>query len=371
MQNKIENIASLNIIRAITSLIIVVYHAKFILWCGGSAFLNNIGLKSWLDYPLFALDMLSSNGEPIVVCFFILSGFVITHSYRKTNYSNFKFYLIRFSRIYIPFLNSILISILAIVFAFYVNPKLFNLNIREYNTRLVYAWNNLNMNSFFQSFFLTKDKEYIGLNFVYWSLLHEVVFYFIYPIYNVIKSKGRILLFMLMTILFLITKNSLIYYQIYFLIGIFIYDFFTLQKQNKTIVNSKFLNLLLIGIFYLLMTISFIKEWKITADIFSTLMSLFAFDYLLTHIKKPNKYLSQLSDFSYTLYLNHLAVLLILYAVFSKLLNKEIFFERQYYYLGVILSVYICKHLFYAEKLSLILIQKLKNTFSTSQNIKE
>ena len=368
MQNKIENIASLNIIRAITALIIVVYHAKFILWCGGSAFLNNIGLKSWLDYPLFALDMLSSNGEPIVVCFFILSGFVITHSFRKSNYSNFKFYLIRLTRIYIPFLNSILISILAIVLAYYVNPKIFNLNIREYNTRLVYALNNLNVTSFFQSFFLTKEKEYIGLNFVYWSLLHEVVFYFIYPLYNVIKSKGRILLFLLMTIFFLMTKNSVIYYQLYFLIGIFIYDFFTVQKENKTIVNSKLLNLLLIAVFYLLMTISFIKEWKITADIFSTLMSFFAFDYLLTHIQKPNKVFSKLSDFSYTLYLNHLAVLLVLYAVFSKIINKEIIFERYYYYIGVILAVFACKYLFYAEKLSLTIIQRLKIIFSKCQN---
>lgn len=369
MQNyKIENIASLNIVRAVTAFIVVVYHAKFILWCGGNAFLSNEGFKNWFDYPLFALDMLSSNGEPIVVCFFILSGFVITHSFRKSNYSNFKFYLIRLTRIYIPFLNSILISILAIVLAYYVNPKIFNLNIREYNTRLVYAWNNLNVTSFFQSFFLTKEKEYIGLNFVYWSLLHEVVFYFIYPLYNVIKSKGRILLFLLMTIFFLMTKNSVIYYQLYFLIGIFIYDFFTLQKENKTIVNSKLLNLLLIAVFYLLMTISFIKEWKITADIFSTLMSFFAFDYLLTHIQKPNKVFSKLSDFSYTLYLNHLAVLLVLYAVFSKIINKEIFFERYYYYIGVILAVFACKYLFYAEKLSLTIIQRLKITFSKSQN---
>lgn len=362
--NKIDNISSLNIIRAITALIVVIYHAKFILWCGGNAYIEQIGFQNWIDYPLFALDMLSSNGEPIVICFFILSGFVITHSFRKSSYSSIQFYIIRIVRIYIPFLNSIILAVIILFFTHYINPEIFEGQIREYNERLGTAWNELHFFSLIKSLILIKEKEYIGLNFVYWSLVHEIIFYLVYPIYNMIKLKGRTALFIALILFFIITKNHLIYNQLYFLIGIFIYDYFAIKKTSSALFKSKKINLLVICFLYILMTVSFIKGWKITADFFSAIMSLVAFDFVLTFISKPNNLIIKLSEYSYTLYLNHLPVLLLTYALISTFVNQAIFYERYYYYIGVLIAVIVCKYLFYAEHFSLYLIKKLKLKFS-------
>lgn len=365
LTNRLQNISSLNIIRALTALIVVVYHSKFILWCGGSVYLEKIGLNHWYDYPLFLMDLLSSNGEPIVVCFFILSGFVITHSYRKSSFSIFQFYSIRLVRIYIPFLAAILFSVLTLVLGHTYFKELFVENIREYNSRLIIAWENLNFESLLKTLIFQKNKEYIGLNFVYWSLLHEVIFYLVYPIYHYLKNKGRLFLFLVLLVMFTFTNNHLIYNQLYFLIGIFIYDLF---DQNKTefLPKNKFISISLIAFFYLLMTFSFIKHWKISADIFSALMSLFAFDFVLINIQKPNKYLMKLGDYSYTLYLNHLSILLLIYLLTFSLTNEFVNYNRFYYYFGTVISVVICRYLFFSEKISLKIIQNLKNKFKNN-----
>jgi peptidoglycan/LPS O-acetylase OafA/YrhL len=358
-ENKINNIASLNIIRAITSLIIVIYHAKFILWCGGKEYLSKIGLNHWFDYPIFALDMLSSNGEPIVVCFFILSGVVISHSYRKSKYAITTFYGIRLIRIYIPFISSILLSILALIAVHTWTPEIFQNGIREYNARLVVAWDELTISTAIKSLFYQKHNEFIGLNFVYWSLLHEVIFYLLYPLYHLIKTKGRIILLFGLILSFILTQNSIIYYQIYFLIGILIYDYFT-HKNTSSLLKNKKLYLFIIGGSYLLMTYSFIHHWKISADIFSTILSIFAFDYVITFVKQTYKPIQKLAEFSYTLYLFHLPILLLTYSMFVLIFKEYVFYDRIFYYLGVIIAVFLCNFLFFTEKFSLFLIRGLK-----------
>ncbi len=77
------NIKNIHIIRGIASLIVVIYHSKFVLWAGGSEYTKIVGLHGLTDYALFGLDMLSSCGKQSVVLFFLLSAFVITHSFTK------------------------------------------------------------------------------------------------------------------------------------------------------------------------------------------------------------------------------------------------------------------------------------------------
>jgi peptidoglycan/LPS O-acetylase OafA/YrhL len=362
--NRLKNISSLNSIRAITALIIVIYHSKFILWCGGNEYIAKIGLNHWLDYPLLALDLLSSNGEPIVVCFFILSGFVITHSFRKSNYSMIQFYAIRLIRIYIPFIFSIILSISILVLVHWLNPIIFENSIREYNSRLLVAWNNLNLISTIKTFFFIKNQEYIGLNFVYWSLLHEVIFYLIYPIYDRIKTKGRIALIIALTGFYTLFQNHLMYYQIFFLIGILIYDKFS-EKDSKPIFNNRKLYILILPVLYLIMTINFIMHWKTGADITAAILSIFAFDFVISYKSKWSGIANYFAEFSYTLYLVHLPILLLTYCLLVLFTNQVVFYERYFYYSGVIIAVLGAKMLFFSEKFSLFLIKKLKENFKT------
>ena len=109
MQALNKNIKSLHIIRGVAALIVVIYHSKFILWAGGTLWLKNIGFKSLFDYIPFALDMLSSCGAQCVLVFFLLSGFVIYHSFQQSDRSIKHFFWVRILRIYLPFLFSLFI----------------------------------------------------------------------------------------------------------------------------------------------------------------------------------------------------------------------------------------------------------------------
>ncbi|HWY36808.1 MAG TPA: hypothetical protein VNX68_19335, partial [Nitrosopumilaceae archaeon] len=60
MQEIQTNEKSLHSIRGIAALIIVIFHAKFVLWCGGNEYIKINELNSFFDYVIFSLDMLSS-----------------------------------------------------------------------------------------------------------------------------------------------------------------------------------------------------------------------------------------------------------------------------------------------------------------------
>ncbi|MGC4100293.1 acyltransferase family protein [Ferruginibacter sp.] len=139
----LPNIKYLHIVRGLAAFLVVVFHAKFVFWVGGTIYKKEMGLHGILDYILFGLDMLSSCGKECVVVFFILSAFVIKHSFSSHHYSWGNFYKLRLIRIYWPFLCSLVLSIAVLVICVrYINPNIYS-NFREYNTRLSDAYNNL------------------------------------------------------------------------------------------------------------------------------------------------------------------------------------------------------------------------------------
>ena len=142
----LSSIKSLHVVRGLAALIVVVYHAKFVLWSGGQLYVSTKGLHSAFDYFLFAIDMLSSCGKQCVIIFFILSAFVIKHSFTVNHYSYKTFYKIRLMRIYLPFLFSLLIASVAFYASInYINPAIAADGVREYNTRLNIANDNFTL----------------------------------------------------------------------------------------------------------------------------------------------------------------------------------------------------------------------------------
>jgi peptidoglycan/LPS O-acetylase OafA/YrhL len=115
---QLTHVKFLHSVRGIAALIVVIYHAKFVLWCGGHEYLRKTGgLHTLIDYLLFAGDILSSCGRQSVIIFFILSAFVIKYSFVQNQYSWTVFYKHRFIRIYFPYLLSVVFSIIIIVLA--------------------------------------------------------------------------------------------------------------------------------------------------------------------------------------------------------------------------------------------------------------
>lgn len=358
MQASNKNIHSLHIIRGLAALIVVVYHAKFILWAGGSLWTQQIGFKAVSDYILFGIDMLSSCGEQCVLIFFLLSGFVIYHSFQQSDRSLKRFFIVRGLRIYIPYLVSLVISLLVLYYAVKWNSGLAVNGVREYNTRLLAAYNETGVLSVIKTIFFIKGNEYAGFNFVYWSLLHEAIFYILFPVYFFSGKKGRGLLMLLHLVLYIYSQQNVFYFQLFFLAGMFLYDYYA--KDRTLFLRYSRLYLPLIVLLYIATNLLTKLSNHHFANLAALLLAVLAFDYLLTG-KKYGKVSRILADMSFSLYLNHLWILLICYCFAFRYFDQLIIYQRWPYYLGVCITLPVCWILYQlVEKRSLVWIGKLK-----------
>ena len=72
--------------------------------------------------------------------------------------------------------------------------------------------------------------------------------------------------------------------------------------------------------------------------------------------------LMKLGDFSYSLYLNYLPVLMIVYAVTTLILGEFVFYNRLIYYLGSVLAIIFALFAYFlAEKPAIKYIQHRKS----------
>lgn len=363
MQASGKNIHSLHIIRGLAALIVVIYHAKFILWAGGSLWTKEIGFRSLTDYMLFAIDMLSSCGEQCVLVFFLLSGFVIYHSFKNSDRSLKHFFIIRGLRIYIPYLFSLLLSLLLLYYVVKLNSGLAISGTREYNTRLLTAYNEIGIVNIIKTIFFIPGKEYAGFNFVYWSLFHEAIFYLVFPVYFYAGKQWRAGLMLLHFALYCFTGNNIFYFQLYFLAGMFLYDYYA-TGPTLFLRNSR-LYLPLIALLFIATNLLTKLAVPHFANIAALLLAAAAFDYLLTG-RQYNRFFKALADMSFSLYLNHLWVLLICYAIAFRCFDQLIIYQRWPYYISVLITLPVCWLLYLLiEKKSLVLINKVKASWKS------
>jgi peptidoglycan/LPS O-acetylase OafA/YrhL len=357
----LPNIKYLHIVRGLAALLVVFFHAKFVFWVGGTIYNKEVGLHSVWDYALFAIDMLSSCGKECVVVFFILSAFVIKHSFSNHNYSWGNFYKIRLIRIYWPFLCSLLLSILVLLICVnYINPKICSANFREYNTRLGNAYNQLSALQILKTIFFIDKGEYAGFNYAYWSLGHELIFYLFFPVYNKLGKYVKFLAAGLFAVVFLLTGSIIFYYQIFFVAGLILHDYF-LNFSKAPVIKNKILYLAVLAIFFIAVNVSNKMISEIFSDAVTLVYSFFIFDYVLHYIKNKNKLLMKLGDISYSLYLNHLPILMAAYAVITLYAGKLVFYSRLPYYTGVLVAVLITIPLYLiTEKPSVAYLKKIR-----------
>jgi peptidoglycan/LPS O-acetylase OafA/YrhL len=365
-QSEPKNFNALHVIRGIAALIVVVHHSKFILWAGGALWLQNNGLKSITDYILFGIDMLSSCGTQCVLIFFLLSGFVIYHSFQNSNKSIQHFFAIRALRIYTPYLFSLVVSIAVLHFVVTLNKGIALNGIREYNTRLLTAFNDNSIGTILKAIIFLPGKEYAGFNFSYWSLLHEAIFYLLFPLYYYIGLKGRAFLFTGYIIIYLFTKTNFIFYQLVFLGGMFLYDYY--RGDRAIILKRKQFYLPLILLMFCLVNLFVKFSMNLYADVTAIATGLLCFDYLLLNKIKMGFFLKTLANISFTLYLNHLWILLICYAFYVTCFDTLIIYSRLPYYISVVVAVGISWFLYkLVEEKSLKAIKKMKAKWDKKQ----
>jgi peptidoglycan/LPS O-acetylase OafA/YrhL len=368
MNLSLEKLRLLHAIRGFAALYVVICHAKFPLWVGGRKYIQTIPREEWsiLDYLMFVLDMLSTQGSAMVIIFFVLSGFFIAYSFEKNNWLLKDFYTNRMLRIYIPYLASVLFAVLILICVKSLTPALaVNNQDVEFNSTLVEAFEQLNLKSLFYSLFFLPNGQYIGFNFVYWSLLYESIFYLIVPF--VIKRPYQYLYFSIsIFIISLFYQNAnpiakfFLDYSIYFSLGLVLYHL--LQSGKIRLINKYFLILTLAASFLFLLVLglmtyhkySYIFAGLIGAGLITLFIQNDIKDYLIL------KFFKLMGTISYTLYLFHFPVLILCYSVAVYITGKYLFYDR-IYWIGVLIAMAVSYYMYYlVEDKSLKLISKFK-----------
>ncbi len=361
MKTALANIRYLHIVRGLAALLVVFFHSKYVFWVGGAVYNKEVGLHSIWDYILFSLDMLSSCGKECVIVFFILSAFVIKHSFSSHHYKWVNFYKLRLIRIYWPFLFSLALSIIALLVCVnYINPGI-HTNFRGYNTRLSNAYDEF---SFWQVvktvFFIDNGKEYAGFNYAYWSLGHELIFYLLFPAYNKLGRYAQFITAAIFAVLFLLTGWHIFFYQVFFVAGLILYDYF-FNYSKGPVIKNKTIYLLVLAAFYVAVNVSNKMISEKFSDMVTLVFSFFIFDYVLWFIKRKNNLLMKLGDISYSLYLNHLTMLLLTYSLLTLYTGNLVFYSRIPYYSGVVIAVLLVIPVYLlTEKPSIAYLKKLR-----------
>jgi len=251
--------------------------------------------------------------------FFILSGFILSYSYKNRLFSGkvsyMDFYVARFARIYPLHLLTFLIFIPFLMMRYLPGWK-----VLVPNLLLLQSWNPFN---------------YYTVNVPSWSISNEAFFYAVFPmILYFFMKNSRINKLLVITICFLVYSvllfclfdSSFNYYLFYvnplfrlidFVIGVFIYSIWEKysQKNSMSILKATILEISTIGFFITMIWFSKYIHPNFTYACYywfpmSAIIYLFAIQQKgLVSKLLSNKILVLAGDVSYAFYLFHIPVI--------------------------------------------------------------
>jgi peptidoglycan/LPS O-acetylase OafA/YrhL len=386
-----QNIKYLHIIRGFAAFFVLLAHAKWPFWIGGTAFLKQTSFweLSVLDKAGLAFALLSSNGTAMVIIFYVLSGFIIAHSFSKNKWSYKQFIINRSLRIYIPYIASALIAGLLLVISYRLAAVLFESPVKDYHQRVMIAYSSgLNLTNFIKTFFFFKTERvnYFGFNYVYWSLLYEMIFYLVFPL--LLKYLKYIFVATLVIYPVHIFYQPLpeidywyLYlteYLFYFLSGIYLYRFVISGKLDfykGSVWLKKYVLLVLILLSFFSAELIGFSSYKSISFLAATVMSLSWMIYLLLYGVK-NGFFTRvfmfLGKISYSLYLIHVPLLLFFYSLVFYFFSIDSYSSPWVYLFFALMTIplaYVFYYLF--EKLSFSLIEAHKKKIKQKALVEE
>ena len=341
-QTKINRIASIEILRFFSSLIILIWHYQH--------FFNPYNIFSDIDVlkkitiqPLYNLfSVIYTHGWIGVNIFFAISGFIFCCIYvkseKKITLKNF--WVNRFARLYpLHFLTLILVLFLQ------------NFSFNEYGFYQIISVNDFYhfiLNLFFISGW--GFAENYSFNWPIWSVSLELITYaiFFFSLVNIKKSVFIKALFVLLVLVIFrkldLVKNvnfialeSIIYYTSIFYTGVLVYFFVNKFKNNYL---QFFVSVILISLAY-------IGNFKTLLFCPGLLMLFLVFENYLG--KKIRKIFCSLGDLTYSMYLLHIPTQILLILIFQNMnIEMSVFLEIHFfifYILFIILISYLSFHI--------------------------
>ena len=312
MRRKIDfNI--LESLRGMAALYVCIAHCRGVLWIGGEHYLKLHPRDTWgiYDYLLLGFNMLTRLSTEFVIVFFVLSGFSISHSLRKSKEA-LPFYKRRFIRLYPPYVAAILWAMLVFLLISALSSTFVD---GTYDTL---AFNRMkDSNELFSLSVFIKNLFYVphlgGFLQPFWSLTMEVIFYLLAPF--LFRNKNIYHLFSITLFLLAMAAKTFHwpvqtillnfgYYNIFFSIGVALYDHYDLVLKKAEILTRKYYApLACLGLFFAMIAISLLG-WNVLNAFLSAGMSCILIIYLLSNNRQIG-WLFNVGKYSYTLYITH------------------------------------------------------------------
>jgi peptidoglycan/LPS O-acetylase OafA/YrhL len=364
------NFDILESLRGLAALYVCIGHCRGVLWIGGEHYLklHPRDTLTFSDYLVLGLNMLTRLNSEFVIVFFVLSGFSIAHSLRN-NKQVLPFYKRRFVRLYPPYVAALVWAMLIVGGIQLLLPHFSDGTFqtptfdRLRDSRGLFEAGGIARNLFYM-------PQLGGVLTPFWSLTQEVIFYILAPF--LLRNKK---VYYALSILLFLAANVLNYYQwpqtiitnyfffnIFFAIGIALYDNFEQVCQKTKAVFTKYKTIgIVVLIYFTMIGISLTGHETINA-LMAALLSVILIIYLLSKNIRI-KWLIGIGRFSYTLYITHFSTIFLylsLYYGITKaappyIFNNLLFIPCVFLCLGV---AFLQKNL--VEKRSKMILDKLR-----------
>jgi len=331
---KNNNLDIIQIYRGIAALMVVFFH----FWIHMSHFFNDdfIGIRKITSIGSYGVDF-----------FFVLSGFIISYSYVNKDITIKKYLSNRYLRIYLPYIP--LGVVFAFGYTFFPNLSFVGVN---------FSW------------FATLTLIPIGVTslVVAWSLMHEILFYFIFiiAIINYKKYNYFLIIWSIFILIYNLSDFKINVYEVDFFISkiLHLYNFEFMLGYICFLSIDYFKNKKLAVFFAFVFLISFLWIYfnfdekiilKVLYSIFSFWLIIIAYQNRNFTFSKNNFFMI-MGNFSYSLYLLHVPFQIVFFRLFPHV-NMWITFV-----VGILLTLgcsYIYSQIF-EKKLFYFIKSKLK-----------
>lgn len=367
---------NLDIIRGLSALLVCVGHLRNVFFVDYSKLDHNPNLFEKIFY------FITSLGHEAVLMFFLISGFLVGGSIIKNIHNfSFKIYLInRLSRLWIVLLPALFLTYLIDTQILFENKDLFSgkyFDVIHSGPKL--SSYDLSVFTFLGNLFFLQNIFFntYGTIDPIWSLANEFWYYIIFPLFlmvlGLIKSNNyKIIIssFLIILIFYFLPMNIIKYFLIW-LLGVIIY--FPVYKYKITNFNL-IIFLILLTTFGAILILSkliffdvFYNDLIISLSGFFLIIYSFNFNININvNLKtKINFIFIHLSNFSYSLYLIHFPLCLVIFSKFLKFEKNSLNIQNFFYYLLYLFIIVLCSFLFWfifernTKKINLLIKKKL------------
>jgi len=319
----------LDFLRVIAAFGVLLVHANFP-WFSNHLFFSDRGL-----------------GNKFVMVFFVLSGYLIAFTVKEKNKGSQKYLVDRLSRLYSVILPALLLTFIFDSVGTHFNPEFYLDKMKSDHQAFRYLMNIANLSQIWG--FCT----YPSTNGPFWSLSYEFWYYMIFWAWVYLEGRKRIL--GLIIIFCIIGVKILLLFPVWIFGAVAYY-----MSKRKTFI-AKFSVFLFFATLILIFILTFIWDFSFFSDkfiygeqplyfsscfifdwIYGALIAfnIFCFSYMPVLIKMPTiieKSVKYLSSITFSLYLYHIPMLVLIAALVSY--NKNSYFQIVLILFGLIFVV--------------------------------